>query len=445
MALSFAIPNTYTENTMKQGKNGKKMVQAYEQGGKFVGWRCRFQLNGFSYAKVWAGSEEEANGKAAEWKRQILSVMGEYERLLEVSNTIRTVNGGIISVRKPTGGNGEEDIQWLINVMTKPLEIVKAKASKTLGDVWGNYARERIDLPKKKIAYKACIRNVRIVKDTFLKALDSELPAPNDRDQWQDIFKKFRKEIDGSEYANSVKNIFIGYLGSFMKYCYNESLMENMPRRGQELIKRYPVEPNPKEIAADHLKTMWDSAHDVMRFNILCGLNFGFYAADIGQLKAENIDMVNGRVFGVREKTKNKRPVRYNFKMWDITKEYFIKRMEIQKTYATNKTPNLFTTKAGGEINSKPFALNMELLLKKAKTPIYSFASFRDTSAENMEKIDPALCDVFLRHVAGNKMKMHYIRGGGVSPSLDAAMGSLKGCYPFLGELPAIPKVRTEP
>ena len=417
-------------------KTAKNLTAKYEQRGVMKGYRCRLMVSGVAYAKVWnTSTQNEAELLAAEWKAKIEAVVSMASFQRSQWEAAKIASGGKVTLAepyKPTGGNGEEDIKWILSLTDVNKTIIEKAKGKdnTILDALEKYKQERLALPKKEKSKKCFIKMIKYFSQ-FVE--NQELPNPNDKTKWQDIFKAIKKNISNSHYKDGVKNDFTATLSAFISYLHKESIMEDMPRRRSEIVEKINVIPNPTVIPVDDLAKIWANATDLMKSYIIMSLNFGFYMADIGQLKQENIDLDNGRLFGVREKTKETANVKYNFPMWEPTKYWIKNRIERQKRIkAKNETGYLFTTKDGSPVHNNRNKC-WTLLVEKAKVgKPYMYSQLRDTAATEMEKIDSVIADIFLRHSSANKMKRHYVEGGQISPTVDAAIMKLQESFPFL-------------
>ena len=176
-----------------------------------------------------------------------------------------------------------------------------------------------------------------------------------------------------------------------------------------------------------------------MLFRSALGVNCGFYAVDIANLRREHLQ--GNYIVCDRHKT----GVPTRFKLWKVTKELLKK--------AANGKELVFEAHDGGMIQRADPDANggkgkqqrlvdnqMTIVKRKLKLKGVSFSNFRDTSSTKIESVDRSLTDIFDGHKDG-RMARFYVDRKGVDMNelfapLDRATDELEKWYGL--DLPAV-------
>lgn len=230
-------------------------------------------------------------------------------------------------------------------------------------------------------------------------------------------------DISPATFSNNIKT-----LRQFIGWCYDNLYLASMPRNAGVLFAKYQYAERKLALDDETIKTLWGKADDKMKTFIALGLNCGFYAIDISELKKDNLQ--GKYLIGKRGKTS----VPYKILLWDTTKTL------LEKTTSLNNEANtegyLFLTKMGNPMvheHTSAIKTRFDRMARQASVKA-SFSNLRDTAATRIEKIDSTLTSQFLRHVT-NEMKKHYVD---IKPEemetakLDKAIKKLEGQFKYL-------------
>ena len=108
---------------------------------------------------------------------------------------------------------------------------------------------------------------------------------------------------------------------SFVRWLWKAEVLDNLPRNINDL--HITVEEQEIILFTRHdIATLLGAASDRTRLYLLLMLNCGYYQQDISDLKHEEVNWEQGRIFRKRSKTAKKATVpKVNYKLWDTTFE----------------------------------------------------------------------------------------------------------------------------
>lgn len=172
----------------------------------------------------------------------------------------------------------------------------------------------------------------------------------------------------------------------------------------------------PKPISREHFHRLLDQADIKWRAMLLLGLNCGYYAKDIHDLKKHMIHNRNGLDYIVfpREKTKH---MRVNV-LWQITKE----ALDVYMKQYPNDLEYVFTTANGKQIHPHEIQRGLDRRRKKLGVPdSVKFSHLRDGAATAMfGKVSGEMLNIIIGHrIKGEKKKYIQLKPEQVKPCAD--------------------------
>lgn len=178
-------------------------------------------------------------------------------------------------------------------------------------------------------------------------------------DHWREFSAHLKKKVTNGEYAAASALDHQKTIRTFLARLASDypELSGCMTRNLQAEHLRIPVtRKEPTVFTKDEIGTLLKHATDRMRLFLLLMLNCGMYQGDIADLKASEIDWVNGRIVRPRSKTrktseKNGEPFRYNWMLWPTT-------LLLLKAHAQKTGLALLTTDGKPLINHKATTRN---------------------------------------------------------------------------------------
>lgn len=214
------------------------------------------------------------------------------------------------------------------------------------------------------------------------------------------------KLADG-EYAGNTFNDKIKFAGQFIKWCWENEILDKMPRCMDAFSKRVPVRKEGKPIPLPDIHKLYSTAGDRMKCFIAIALNTGMKNGDIAALKGKQLR--SDRLIGYRPKTKRQSNVPFNVKLWPVTVGLIRK---CRDKHSDNEL--LFVNKADGAVKSGTISSLFKKVSTKAGVIVgetkggnpkgVTFEQLRDTSIDLLDKklfeigYDRGLLQVFQQH-----------------------------------------------
>ena len=152
------------------------------------------------------------------------------------------------------------------------------------------------------------------------------------------------------EYAN---NLF-GAFTMLIDWLVNDEVLKASPVCLQQKCKNYtfPVtHQQPKIVSLELIHKIMEAANPRLKLCILLTLNCGFGASEIGQLRKEEYDQIEGRITHKRCKTQKSNNVpTVTYRLWDRTKELLDQTIaEMEKIPRSSESANFLLVNAKGK------------------------------------------------------------------------------------------------
>lgn len=235
----------------------------------------------------------------------------------------------------------------------------------------------------------------------------------------------FEKQMQDGDISPNTFNERVKTIRAFYSWLYGNYKLQNMPRK-KSLFANYQYRTTAKSIPMEDLKRIWAEANDRMKAYVCLGLNCGYYAIDISELR--RADIVNGEIVKPRHKTQ----VLTRYKLWSVTATLIAKTQNGSgngRLYVDEKTgkPLIRITDSGKGMTNIIGAAFTCICRRLAMC--YSFSHLRDTAATAVnEKFGLAATDLFLGHVhAGQAVR--YVDTAAQQNPLDSVTIYLEGYF----------------
>lgn len=233
------------------------------------------------------------------------------------------------------------------------------------------------------------------------------------------IIRKFRDESEAlvltGAHSPHTFNERVKLIRMFCAWADANYQLDRLPRDRTLFTKYSAGASTAKAIPLETLRKIWQASDDRRRCWLLLGLNCGFYAKDISDLRVGMFDGTHLR----HERAKT--GVRVRYKLWPITRRYL--RKFLPKRGVGGSADRVFLSERGAP-------LVHHAKLKKSGEPVrvdnvrnwfkrlcddqaiegYSFSNVRDTASTEVEKIDRVLTDTFIAH-KDRRMAALYVDG----------------------------------
>ena len=180
-------------------------------------------------------------------------------------------------------------------------------------------------------------------------------------------------KLERGEFKGNTVNDKLKFLRQFIKWCYSQRVLNEMPRVMEDVTKQVRVEKGGQPLEWSDIQRLWEHADDRMRCWIALALNCGFKNRDIAEMRANHI--TEGRLIAVRHKTK----VPMNVKLWPLVLELIEQTRE-----DSSASDRLFVNKEGGPLvrdRSDNLGAAFRLVAQRAGVNA-TFQQLRDTGAE---------------------------------------------------------------
>jgi len=249
------------------------------------------------------------------------------------------------------------------------------------------------------------------------------------------IVGKFRAFSESKMLASELKprtfNKWIVLARQFCGWCESTYRLDRLPR-DKSLFAKYEVGGSQaKAIPLPVLKKLWKEADDRGRCFILLALNCAYYAVDISDLRAEQVEKTH------LSHRRGKSGARVRYLLWAKTRELLKK--------VGTRTGRVFTTRDGTPLvhysklskSGSPMRIDnvrnwWVRLCAKLTVAGYSFSNIRDTASTAVESIDRSLTDLFLAH-KDDRMAAFYVDGEMVdTTALDRLISQLETQFSVL-------------
>ena len=243
------------------------------------------------------------------------------------------------------------------------------------------------------------------------------------------IVRKFRNEIDArvlsGDHSHHTFNDGVKLVRMFCAWAEAAHKLDRLPRERMLFAKYSATESSAKAIPMETLRKLWKASDGRGRCWLLLGLNCGYYAKDISDLTADMIDATHLR--HVRQKT----GVNVRYKLWPKTRELLKKHASKSGRAFENATGTPLVYYSKSKKSGDPTRIDnvrtwFFRLCRDHEIAGYSFSNVRDTAGTEVEKLNPAMVDLFTAHV-DRRMACFYVDGKMVDTSaLDMIIDQLE-------------------
>ena len=187
-----------------------------------------------------------------------------------------------------------------------------------------------------------------------------------------------------------------------IRWGYRHALIDRLPRNLNDFSKVRLPPPTIATFSSDELASLYEAADERMRTWILLACNCGFGQADLANLRISELDLDAGRI--IRDRTKTGVPTR--FQLWPLT----IAMLKKTGRWQGEPEDRVFLTCRGNPLVHERFEKDK---MKKSDAVRSAFSrltkqleinggrgfyTIRKTAASEIEKIDPAVTEMFLGH-----------------------------------------------
>jgi integrase len=210
-------------------------------------------------------------------------------------------------------------------------------------------------------------------------------------DSAESMLANYRAKLDAKiasgEYKGNTGKDKIKHLRVFIKWCWKNRHLKEMPRNMDDVCRSFNVTKSGDPMDLPDIKKLWSAASDRQKCFIALGLNLGMKPGDITALKSSQLQ--GDRLLGYRPKTK----APFNMKLWPVTVDLIAKCRDRH-----GDDEHIFVNQAGGRIATDSFGQVYKKTTKRAK--VYQkkvkskkgeslpciFSQLRDTSVDLFEK-----------------------------------------------------------
>lgn len=206
-------------------------------------------------------------------------------------------------------------------------------------------------------------------------------------------------------YAANTVNDKLKFLGQFVRWAYENRVLDESPRTLKTILIKLPVMKEGHPLALPTIRDTWSSANPRMKCFIALGLNCGFKNKDIAVLRAE--DVRGNRIVSTRSKTK----APMNYLLWGVTQRLI---NQTRQDAGQGAGGALFSATNGSPIAPGTIGALFKKVAKVAgaevgktkhnNTAYATFEQLRDTSTQQVQMSltqqgkDQSILQLFLAH-----------------------------------------------
>ena len=289
--------------------------------------------------------------------------------------------------------------------------------------------------PKERIS-KAHHYNVKGGVELFVSFAETEARrfTFGDGRQTEKLLADYRESLVdkmiGGEYTSNTVNGKLRALRPFVRWCYENRNLDELPRNERQVFKQFSYEPNPKPLDLKIVKKLWKNADQRMKLFIALGCNCAMYAAEIGTLTPDDLfKSQDGTWYIASNRGKTGAP--YKIKLWGITHQL----IEAERD-DPNDTDLLFLTRRGKSVGSWNAVRQAFTKLRDQLGIDATFSQLRDTTATQVERIaervgNPELTSMILAHKDSRTARFYANKSPKLidSSALDVAVDELESWY----------------
>ena len=198
---------------------------------------------------------------------------------------------------------------------------------------------------------------------------------------------------------------------ALFRWAWKMRIVETLPRNLEDIAKVAIPRAEVRIFSLQEVRALWQAASPRLKCWMALAINCGYGQQDISDLRAGEVDWASSHIDRKRSKTQ----VRAKHMLWNVTMEL----MEKQKIPRAADQDRLFLTKRGNPLvwrNMADSTFNQSDSVRCAFWKLQrrlginggrSFYSLRRTGATLIERIDPAVTEMYLAH-AEKGMKQLY-------------------------------------
>jgi hypothetical protein len=231
-------------------------------------------------------------------------------------------------------------------------------------------------------------------------------------------------------HAMNVARLLAGWL-------FNGYKVTSLPRNVSKLCGKYEVQSTAKALPVETVQKLWTHADDFDKTLLALALNCGFYAIDISNIDAANVDLATGYLDFDRAKVEAHGGCHVRYKLWPVTVEFLKRTMQAQGQALVTENGTSLVSADDDKSRIDNMRLHFKRLCERDDVNVptgsggYSFSNLRDTSATWIEgqAKHRALKNLFLAH-RDKTMAKFYVYGRMVSTrDLDRLIDDLGRFY----------------
>jgi integrase len=184
----------------------------------------------------------------------------------------------------------------------------------------------------------------------------------------------------------------------------------DMPRNILTYAKVRLPQPKVERFTLDQLRILWNAADERLRCFMALALNCGLYQKDISDLKMQEVDWEKGTITRPRGKTQ----IQATYKLWPMTLKLMKEHRDDsggERVFLNRRgRPLLSERMENGRLQRRDTTRSRFWRLLRSlgmNGDHRGFSTLRNTAATEIERIDPAVTEMFLCH-SEKGMKKHY-------------------------------------